>query len=339
MRAGFFLTLCDQIPRFEPLLRRTPGARFLVPPGRWPSSHRDSRAEIIRRLHASGLAPVISPAPDFDLVVAGAEAPEPTVRAWLRPRGTRVLWRDADAPLPFFAPSLTLCAGEALLPSTPGALARAVGDPLLDEASRPTTRARARHRLGLAQPGSRPLILVHGEHGRRGLEALSPALAALRIEGDLLLSCSELRRLERPQAFPRVLQGPGILPTSGLLSPAEALAACDLVLAEPGVLALQAAALGRTTLLLGSRHELRTVSEAPSPAQRALEGMYWVEDRHALSEQLAWALGDAHDYREEARSRAEEVVGVMDGGATGRAVAALQLLAAGDEALRAGSPA
>ena len=50
MSIGFLVTLPEQIGRFEPLVRRMPGARFLLPRGRWPSPWLDSRAWTARIL-------------------------------------------------------------------------------------------------------------------------------------------------------------------------------------------------------------------------------------------------------------------------------------------------
>lgn len=339
MRVGFHVTLCDQIQRFEPLLRRTPGARFLVPAGRWPSAHRDSRAEIIRLLHASGLAPAISPRADFDLLVAGAESPESSLRAWLRPRGMRVLWHEPDTSPPSLTPCLTLCPGRAQLPADSAGLAQVVGDPALDLAVQAGARARALHRLGLAPDSERPVLLLHGESLSHGLDSLAGALASLRIDHDLLVSSTELRRLERHRALPSLLQGPGIHRLPHEFPLALALAASDLVLSDPGVLALQAAALDRPVLLLGSPRQIETVREIPLSSHSALRGLSWIRDAEGLHTAVDRALHSTHADRMEARALAEDVVGVVDGSATRRAVAALQILAAGDDLPRSATVA
>ncbi len=339
MRVGFLITLSDQIERFEPVLRRTPGARFLVASGRWPSAHRDSRAEIIRRLSESGLAPVISPRAEFDLVVAGTESPESSVRAWLRPRGMRVLWQEPDAPETSRSPSLILCAGEASLPLDPASLAQSIGEPFLDAALARGTRPQARHRLGLDCDASRPVLLVHGEAQGGALEYLAAALAALRLDFELLVSASELRRLERRVAIPSALRGPGIHRLPAEFPRAEALAACDLVLAEPGVLLLQAAALGRPAVALGARDARRGPREIRLPTELVLDSTLWVHDPLELSGCAHWLSNSPLDYLAELREKAEMVVGVIDGHATARAVAALQILAAGSQSPRSATPA
>lgn len=327
MRVGFLISLCDQIERFEPVLRRTPGSRFLVGPGRWPSAHRDSRAEIIRRLGASGLAPVISPRPEFDLVVAGSEIPENSIRAWLRPRGTRVHWREADAPAPLVPSALLLCGGEGSRPPQGAGLVECVGDPALDAATEPATRSRTRQRLGLGE--DLPVLLVHGEEPAGNLDALATAVATLRTEFRILVGASERRRLRVRSAVPPALRGPGILHLPPETTRAEALAACDLVLAEPGLLLVQAAALGIPGLALGHPAMLREFRELELPIESALRGLEWITDPGELAARVRWLLSDGREYLQEAQARAQRVLGLVDGGATRRTVSALQLLAAG----------
>jgi len=243
----------------------------------------------------------------------------------------RVLWREPDTPEPIVAPSLTLCSGEASLPRDRSLVAKAVGDPLLDAAIQAGARARARHRLGLDPESGRPVILLHGEANAGALESMATALGSLRINCELLVGASELRRLERLRAIPSLLQGPAIHRLSPESSRAEALALSDLVLAEPGTLLLQAAALGRPCLALGSPRALPAPRELVIPMDEFTRDVVWIEDPSEVSRVVDWALHDSRDYRLELRALAERIHGVVDGQATTRAVSALQILAAGSD--------
>ncbi len=328
MRVGFIVTLCEQLERFEPILRRTPGARFLVPAGRWPSPHHDSRQRILQCLYRRGLPPVTEAGGDFDLVVTAGESPASSIEAWLRPGGTLVQWRDPCHPS--FSPtasSLVLASGPALLPPDGDLPSAVVGDPLLDTALEAGAAVRARRALGLSVPAERPLVLVHAEAGSRAVHALADALASLRLDFDVVVTASTEARLARSDPLPRALSGPGVSRPGEDIPRAELLAAADLVLAEGGGLLVEAAALGKPAWGLGAWNlPARRSGGVVDPVQEALRRWQWVDDAGELRALVSRCDEARREWAEWIRPVAQSLVGVADGGSTRRFVSSLRVL-------------
>jgi hypothetical protein len=326
MRVGLLIHRLEQIERFEPVARRLPGARFCLPPGRWPSKRVDSRTLIARILAARGLPPVIQPRSDFDLVLSDGGLPEAATRAWLRPRGALVRWRDGTGEVDVRrgAPALILATGPALLPPDGTTPAQAVGDPLLDAVRESGARGRARSFLGLDGRPDRPVILVHADAD--GVDALAPALARLRDQAEIVVTVAWERRLAGGAVFPPALQGPGVARILDGPPRADLLAAADLVVADPGVFLSQAVAAGRAVVGCG-RWRLRPghpLAEGPSGA--VLAGIEWVDGLADVEEALEIARQEPDALVFGCREAAFALWGEPDGQATRRVVQALQLL-------------
>lgn len=326
MRTGFLVTLPGQLESFEPVLRRTPGSSVLVPSGRWPSPHFNTRTEVLRIVRDHGLEPLEEARGDFDLLVSHGELPERSLRAWLRERGALVEWRDPGTPGRISSATLTLLSGPALRDDDPANASVVVGDPVLDAALQLGARSRARCALGLPSQSERPLVLLRAEAGGEGLRALGHALASLRVEADLVLSCASARRLLDPSPFGRALSGPGIFPAAERVPLAELLAASDLVLAEPGDTLLRAAALGRPSLGLGSWTLATSAGAERTPLARALGAFEWVDDEDELRRARGWLREDPGEMMRAPMLAAREILGPVDGYAVQRAVQALQLM-------------
>lgn len=326
MRTGFLVTLPEQLESFEPVLRRTPGSNVLIPLGRWPSFHLNSRAEVMHIARERGLEPLTTPQGDFDLLVSQGELPESGLRSWLRERGALVEWRDPGTLGQISSATLTLVSGPSLREDDPSCASVVIGDPILDIALQVGARSRARCALGLSPESERPLFLLRAEAGGEGLRALTQALASLRVEADLVLSCSTARRLLDPLPFGRALQGPGVYPKREMLGEAELLAASDLVLAEPGVTLLRAAALGRPTLGLGSWNLQGSSGQRQTPLARALQAFEWVDDSTQLARARGWLRSDPIAMMHAPTIAARETLGPVDGNAVRRAVQALKLM-------------
>ncbi len=325
MRTGFLVTLPEQLECFEPILRRSPGSSILVPQGLWPSPHLNSRDELLRLTRQRGLTPATEPQREFDLVVSHGELPESSLRAWLRDRGTLVQWRGPGDQGRLSWATLALLSGPRLHEDDPFSASEIVGDPQLDTALQVGARSRARSFLGLSTDLGRPLFVLRAEAQCGGLKTLAPALARLRLDADLVLSCSSLRRLDDPKPFDRVLSGPGILVAGEKIATADLLAAADLVLAEPGEFLLRAAALGRVSLGLGSWNLKRSLGGRGTPLDVALAEFEWVDDSDRLSRALAWAQEDPRALMVSASKVARGLLGPVDGNSVRRAVEALKL--------------
>ncbi|HKI84919.1 MAG TPA: hypothetical protein VKA63_11370 [Candidatus Krumholzibacteria bacterium] len=328
MRTGFLVTLPEQLESFEAVLRRTPGSRILVAKGRWHSPELNSRAEVLRSAFEHGLEPLSEPQGEFDLLVSQGEVPEFSLRAWLRERGALVEWRDPGIPGRIPSATLTLVSGPSLCDEDPSRAKVVIGDPALDTALQPGARSRARYALGLSADSCRPLILLRAEATSEGIRAMTQALASLRVEADLVLSCSTARRLLDPRPFGAALAGPGIYPADGKIPEAELLAASDLVLAEAGTTLLRAAALGRPALGLGSCHPGGSLSERETPLARALRAFEWVEDSDQLARARAWLRCEPIEMMRAPKAASREILGPVDGNSVRRAVQALKLLGA-----------
>jgi hypothetical protein len=326
MRTGFLVTLPEQLDSFEPVLRRTPGSSVLVPSGRWPSPHFNTRAEVLRIVREHGLVPLVEPRGDFDLLVSHGELPERKLRAWLRERGALVEWRDPGTPGRIPSATLTLLSGPLLRDDDPTNASVVIGDPVLDTALQLGARSRGRCALGLPAQSERALVLLRAEAGGEGLNALSHTLASLRVEADLVLSCASARRLLDPSPLGRALEGPGIFPAAERVPLAELLAASDLVLAEPGDTLLRAAALGRPALGLGSWTLAGNVGAARTPLSRALRALEWADDEDQLHRACGWLRDDADELMRAPMLAAREILGPVDGNAVKRAVQALELM-------------
>ncbi len=327
MRVGFIVTHREQAERFEAVLRRTPGARFLVPAGRWPSFHHDPRQEVLQWLVRHGLFPVIRPSADFDLVITAGEIPEASTRSWLRPHGTIIGWRDPSVvPLPS-RPSLVLCSGPALRPAEGNRPWAVVGDPLLDAAREPGARFRARAALGLPSRSERRMLLLHFERDPAGLGGLVEDLARWRGEVDLVVTASTRVRLGSPTPLPRCLSGPGVYRPGDSIPHADLLAAADLVLAEPGPLLVEAAALGCPAYGLGSwNRPSRRSGAVEDPLDRILGGWQWIDDGEQLRKVIAAHPHQWREWSEAIRPVAETLLGPADGRSVQRMVECLRLL-------------
>ena len=335
MRIGFLITLSEQIELFEAVLRRTPGARFLLPAGRWPSTHLDSRAEILRILQERRLPPVIEARGEFDLVVAPGDLPSSTLLSWLRPGGAWALWRGPRMAWSSPGASLLLAAGPAFSSSLSCQPSAIVGDPILDTALETGARSRARHALGIDTSDQQAVILLHGEANSTGLSSLGPQISLLRTEAWLVVTCSTLKSLDESQPLPPALIGPGVIRPGRSVPRAELLAAADLVLAEPGSLLLEAAALGRPCFGLGSWNLKRARSGAAiDPVHETLQRWEWVDDGEGLRRVLDWPLEEKLEFSRLLRPWAETLVGPADGHSVQRFVSALQLLGGGKESFR-----
>jgi len=238
MRIGFAVTLPEQIDRFVPVAARIPGVRWIVPPGRWPSAWLDSHQWTRKILLGRERVQIAEAQACLDLIVTGGGVRAESLRPWQHPAGELVRFVDEWAAPPAWD-------AELLAPDSFG------GDPRIEVALEPATRARARANLGLSSSTSRPCVVIRAEESGGVSSHFAPELSRLRFEFDLIVAPANATWLHGRTPVPRALHGPGIAIVRDRLSWAELLAVADVVIAEPGAFAADAQRLGKPLVLLG----------------------------------------------------------------------------------------
>jgi hypothetical protein len=326
LRVGFAISLPEQMERLAPVARRLAGARWIIPAGRWPSLWLDSRQWTTDALRRSAFSTPAAPHAELDLVVLPGGIPPRAVEPWLHPEGGILPFHDERRSLLGRA-SLRLSLAPGWTPSLDeGCEVLFVGDPRLDVAARAATRASARAALGLRDDEGRRCIVLRSEGGSPALGRLAHALAQLRSEADLIVAPSAecWLRTRRPQ--PATLCGPGIFVVRDRLEWAELLAVADVVIAEPGKFALDALALGKAVLLMGSEplRAGRFAVPASWPQKQLWQELPFVHEPAAVSRQLARCEDEAADLRRALAADLAPLVGPLDGAAAARAAAAIR---------------
>lgn len=322
MRVGFALTLPEQLDRLEPVARRIPGARWIVPAGRWPSPWLDSRQWLIEALERRGLPEPAAPLGELDLVLLSGGVPSEAVGPWLAPTGAPLRLSDER--------DTALEAGGLAVAAAWGSDSMELGDPRLDEARGAAARARARSLLGLSTDAPRPVLLVRSERGGVALARLAPAVARMRAEWDIVVAPSAECWLRSPRPVPAALHGPGVLVLRDSLRWSELLSLADAVLAEPGRLALDAAALGLPTALMTLESPRSGRVGVPShwPHSDVWSDLPQVHDPQDLVPESFVRREAALELRDHLRPRLLPLVGEIDGCAARRVAEKVRSLAA-----------
>ncbi len=301
----------------------------------------DSRKWTARVVRERGWQPQIRPAANLGAIVTCGEVPAARLRAWLRPDGDIVLWRDEQTPEHLLAALLPLAAlvlapGEAWALGTRLAV---TGDPRLDAALEPGAAARARGYLGLGAPGERALVLVLPSADGVAFEKMGRAIVTLRADADVVVAPPSLRWLSGRRPVPDALYGPGVSVVVGRPTRAELLAAADLVIAESGMALFDALALGVPALGITTAAPLapaRAGSAAGGeptclcdPVAAAADAVEWVDEPLDLAAAALRILRNPRPTLERGMDAASHLCGTVDGQAAARVASALQAVRTG----------
>jgi hypothetical protein len=313
MRIGIVVGLPSDVERFEPVLRRLPGAEFVRTRAEWPSPHFDARGATDRALLRRGRSALDEASADFDLLMARDSYSPTHLQDWLTERGRLVAWRDPgfrsrlapeerpDVESDVVAGPLGVLTARAEVAFTALSSscwrhrnARRVvevltGDPIADAFFDVGAAARARASLG-CHDDARPLVLVLAEQADGACTRWSGEIAGLRSEYEVVLLPSDRLLLHASWRFPRAWGGPGMHLRRDESEPALAdlFAAAAVVIAEPGARGRLAAELGVPTLIAVENPALyrNRVGEVPSPLWESVEQLHQCESATSLAGML-----------------------------------------------------